>query len=127
MKKIIIALLITAFCSGIAFAQAKPVTGNDWLKVNKKARAQLVTNFLQEAKKQGVSISKDATFYCKKLDSLYTKKPNLLGEPVWKVLKTAIIMEYDWKEKGIDQDTIAKEWLGEKLYNKWTEKRAKLK
>lgn len=127
MKRIISALLISVFCSSVAFAQAKAVTGNDWLKVNNKTRLQLVANFLQEVKKQGVTVSKDALFYSKKLDSLYAKKPVLLSEPVWKVLKTAIIMEYDWKEKGINQDVVAKNWLGEKLYNKWKERLVKQK
>lgn len=123
MRKIISALLIIAFCAGLAFAQGKPVTGNDWLKVDKKARIQLAKDFIKDVKKQGVTISKDAPFYCKKLDRLYEKKPNLLSEPVWKVLKTAVIMEYDWKEKGVDKDTLAREWLGEKLYNKNKERR----
>jgi len=127
MKKIITALSITALCAGLAFAQTKPVTGNEWLKVNKKTRVQLVVNFIQDVKKQGVAISKDAFFYCDKLDRVYAKKPNLLTEPVWQVLKTAVIMEYDWKVAGKDPDTIAKEFLGEKLYLKNKERRERKK
>lgn len=125
MKKLIIALLLTAFCAGSAFAQDKPLTGNDYLKLNKSDRFKLVTSFINDVKKEGVTISKGATFYCKKLDSLYARKPNLLTEPAWKVLKTSMIMEYDWKVKGVDSDTLAKEWLGEKLYNKNKERRSK--
>ena len=36
MKKLIIALLIAALSAGIAFAQGNPITGNDWIKVDKK-------------------------------------------------------------------------------------------
>lgn len=122
MKKLIIALLITALSAGIAFAQAKPATGNDWMKVDKKTRIQLVKDFMKDVKKENVTISKDAKFYCQKLDKLYAKKPNLLTEPVWKVLKTAMIMECDWKVKGKDPDAIARDWLGEDLYNKWQKK-----
>ena len=122
MKKIIIALLITALSAGMAFAQGKPITGNDWLKVDKKSRIQLVTDFMKEVKKEGVTISKDIKFYCQKLDKLYAKKPNLLTEPVWKVLKTAMIMEYDWKVNGKSSDAIAKDWLGDDLYKKWQKK-----
>jgi len=125
MRKIVIALSIVILFTTLAFAQAKSVTGSDWLRVDKKTRTQLVANFIQDVKKEGVIISKDATFYCQRLDKLYARKPNLLNEPVWKVLKTSMIMEYDWKEKGVDQDKLAKEWLGEKLYNKNKERRAK--
>lgn len=125
MRKVIAALLIIVFSTGIVFAQAKPVTGNSWLKVDKKTRIQLVKDFVRDVKKQGVTVSKDAAFYCQKLDSLYAAKPSLLTEPVWKVLKTSMIMEYDWKEKGVDQDNLAREWLGEKLYDKNKERRIK--
>ena len=124
MKKIITALLLITFCAAFTHAQDRPVTGNEWLKVDKNARVQLVASFIQDMKKQGVVISKDAVFYCKKLDLVYAKKPNLLTEPVWKVLKTDIIMEYDWKVAGKDSDAIAKEWLSEKLYDKNKERRA---
>ena len=122
MKKIIIALLLITFCTFLAYAQDKAVTGNEWIKVNKKAHIQLVTDFMREMKKQDVTISKNATFYCQKLDKLYAKKPNLLSDPVWRVLKTAMIMECDWKVKGQDPDMVAKDWLGEDLYKKWQKK-----
>ena len=122
MRKLITALLITALSAGIAFAQGNPITGNDWIKVDKKTHIQLVTNFMKDVKKEGVTISKDVTFYCQKLDKLYAKKPNLLTEPVWKVLKTAMIMECDWKVKGENPDDTAKAWLGEDLYKKWQKK-----
>ena len=122
MKRVITALLIVALSAGIAFAQGKPVTGNEWLKVDKKIRVQLVTDFIQKMKKDGVTISKDATFYCKKLDKVYAKKPNLLPEPVWQVLEIAMVMECDWKVKGEDADATAKRLLGEELYKKWQKK-----
>lgn len=125
MKKIIAALLLIAFCASLSFAQNKPITGNEYLKLNKKDRVQLVTSFIKDIKKQGVIVSKGAIFYCQRLDNLYAKRPNLLTEPAWKVLKTAMIMEYDWKIKGVDSDILAKEWLGDKLYNKNKERRSK--
>lgn len=123
MKKIIIALLLAAFCSCFAYAQGQPATGNEWLKVDKKTRVQLVNSFMQDMKKEGVTISKGTVFYCKKLDRLYAKKPNLLTEPVWKVLKTAMIMEHDWSVQGQSPDVVAKNWLGEDLYAKWKAKK----
>lgn len=122
MSKIIAALLLVALCATFLYAQDKAATGSEWLKVSKKDGIQLVASFMQDMRKQGVTISKDAKFYCKKLDRLYERKPNLSSDPVWKVLKTAMIMERDWNVKGKDADTIAKEWLGEKLYKRWKEK-----
>lgn len=122
MKRLITALIFTSLCASLSYAQGAPVTGKEWLKVDKKARQQLVTSFIQDMRKEGVTISKDAAFYCKKLDSLYQKKPNLLAEPAWKILKTSMIMQCDWKVEGQDPDTIAKNWLGDKLYLKWKEK-----
>lgn len=123
MKRLIIALLLTIFCVSLAHAQqGAPVTGREWLKVDKKARGQLVTSFIQQMKTEGVTISKDPVFYCKKLDSLYAKKPNLVADPVWKVLKTAAIMQCDWSVKDKSADEIAKDWLGGELYKKWQKK-----
>lgn len=123
-EKFLTFILLTIFCAAIAHAQNMPVTGDEWLKVDKNSRVQLVISFIQDMRKEGVVISKDAAFYCKKLDMVYAKEPNLLAAPVWKVLKTAIIMEYDWMVEGRNPDAIAKEWLSEKVYNKNKERRA---
>ena len=32
------------------------------------------------------------------------------------VLKTLIIMEYDWTQKGVDKDQLARQFLGDALY-----------
>jgi hypothetical protein len=124
MKRLLTALLLTALCASFSYAQQNAPTGRDWQKFGQKTKEQLVSSFMQQMKKEGVTIKKSAVFYYKKLDSLYVKKPNLLPEPVWKVLKTAIIMERDWSVRGKDPDAVAKEWLGEKLYAKWKEKYA---
>ncbi len=50
MRKVIAALLIIVFSAGIVFAEAKPVTGVDWLKVDKKTRVQLVKDFVRDVK-----------------------------------------------------------------------------
>ena len=61
------------------------------------------------------------------LDNLYKKHPNLKTEEVGKTLKTMIIMQYDWEEKGVDKDTLARQWLGEELYQKNKARREKEK
>jgi hypothetical protein len=116
MKRIIIALLLTAFCAASGFAQNKTFTGKDWLALTKNDRLKLVSDFIRDVKKDGVMISNGATYYCKRMDGFYAKNPDVLKEPAGKILKTLMIMEYDWKIKGADSDTIAKSWLSEKLY-----------
>jgi hypothetical protein len=125
MKKVIAITLAVLLFTAPALAQGREVTGNEWLKVDQKSKLVLVNDFIKQMKAQGVTISKGAEFYCKKLDRVYTKKPNLVSEPVWKVLKTAIIMEYDWKQKGVDPDQLAKDWLGDEPYKKNKARRAK--
>lgn len=118
MKKILASILILVFFAGMALAQSNPITGNDWLKLNKKQRVQIVSDFIKTMRKEGVTISNSPAYYCQKLDALYIRKPNLKNEPAWRVLKTNMIMEYDWKVRGQSQDSIAREWLGEDLYRK---------
>lgn len=117
MKKIIIALLLIAFCATSTFAENKIFSGKDWLNSNKNTRKNLVSSFIQDMKKEGVTITKKPVFYCKRMDAFYAKNPNMEIEPAGKILKTLMIMEYDWKIKGTDSDTTAKNWLGDKTYS----------
>lgn len=116
MKKIIIALLLISFCATLGFAQNKTFTGKEWLTLTKKDRIKLVSDFITGVKKDGVIIAKSAAYYCQRMDTFYEKNPDVLKEPAGKILKTLMIMEYDWKIKGADSDTVAKSWLSEKLY-----------
>lgn len=116
MKRITIALLLIAFCATLGFAQNKTFTGKDWLALTKKDRLKLVSDFIRDVKKDGVIIAKGTTYYCQRMDTFYAKNPDVLKESAGKILKTLMIMEYDWKIRGADSDTIAKSWLSEKLY-----------
>ncbi len=40
------------------------------------------------------------------------KHPDFAKEALFTVLKTIIIMEYDWDKKGLDKDLLARKWLG---------------
>jgi hypothetical protein len=99
------------------FAAQGTFTGTDYLKLSKPQRVSTVKMFKEEAAKQGAVITKDPIFYCKKLDALYAKHPKMVNESFVKTLKTLIIMEYDWNQKGVDKDALAKQWLGDDLYN----------
>jgi hypothetical protein len=99
------------------FAAQGNFTGYDYLKLSKPQRVNTVKMFKEEAGKQGAIISKDPIFYCKKLDTFYAKNPKMANESFVKTLKTLIIMEYDWSQKGVDKDTLARQWLGDDLYN----------
>lgn len=118
MKKIFAVIMISILLvssSPAADSQA-PFTGSDYLKLTNRDRIQLVSVSIANVKKEGVTIKKAPVFYCQKLDSFYNTHPEYKKEAVGKVLKTLIIMEYDWAQKGVDKDTMAKEWLGDDVY-----------
>ena len=98
------------------FAAQGAFTGADYLRLDKPQRVKTVKMFKEEAGKQGSIISKDPIFYCKKLDTFYAKNPKMMNESFVKTLKTLIIMEYDWAQRGTDKDALARQWLGDDLY-----------
>lgn len=98
------------------FAAEAAFNGNDYLKLSKRQRVSTVSDLIQGAKKGGVIVKKDPVFYCRGLDSLYAKNPKMKSEPLVTVLKTLIIMEYDWDQKGVDKEKLARDWLGETSY-----------
>ncbi len=93
-------------------------TGNDWARLTKQEKTETIAAFITAAKKNGVTIKNLPAFYVSQLDAFYKKHPDLMNEKLGNVLKTLIVMEYDWEVKGLTKDTIAREWLGEALYNK---------
>ena len=135
MKKFLCAVTAILILSGsFAHAQSAPKStaepkkfdGNSWLMLSKRERANAVTAYIQEAKQRNIKIKISSTFYARKLDRFYAREA-LRSEPVEKVLKTAIVMEYDWAVPGKSKDEIAKSWLGEDLYTKNKAARAKQK
>ena len=116
-RRFAITLLAFIFMSSVVFvAHAKELTGNDYLKLSKKDRVAAVTSLINGAKSGGVTIKQSPVQYCKKLDAFYAKHPDMRGQQLATVLKTLIIMEYDWQEKGVDKDALARQWLGDKIY-----------
>ena len=114
----IISILIFSLFLGPLLAKAASFNGNDQEKMKNARKVEEVKVFIKALRSQGVIVKLDPVYYCKRLDRLYLKHPNLRKEEVAKTLKTLMIMEYDWEEKGVDKDALAKEWLGEELYNK---------
>jgi hypothetical protein len=108
--------VVAMLTSASLFAAQGTFTGYDYLKLGKPQRVNTVKMFKEEAGKQGTTINKDPIFYCKKLDAFYAKNPKMASESFVKTLKTLIIMEYDWAQKGTDKETLARQWLGDDLY-----------
>jgi len=121
IKKILLIMLSVVFvaaCSSTTFAKQKKVaTGESWLKLSDEKKMAVVSSFISRVENKGVVISKDPALYCERMDDFFAKHPDLRKEPAGKILKTLIIMEYDWTEKGVDKEALAKKWLGEDLYN----------
>ena len=122
IKRSVIFLFSIFICGGL---MASEFTGNDWVNMTKRQRLKSMKTFIKNAGSGGVTIKKDAVYYSRKLDAFYDAHQDLLTQPVSKTLKTLIIMEYDWRERGVDQDKQAKEWLGEDLYKANKERMSK--
>lgn len=114
--KILSIMIGLVFMVTNVFATETAFTGNDYLKLSKRQRVSEVSGLINNAKKGGVTIKKDPIFYCKGLDNLYAKNPKMRMEPLATVLKTIVIMEYDWSQKGVDKEKLARDWLGEASY-----------
>ena len=124
MKRIIALLIISIFL-GAGLVKAASFTGNDWMKMKNARKVEEVKAYIKTLCSQGVLVKLDPVYYCKRLDRLYGKHPNLKNKEVANTLKTLMIMEYDWEEKGVDKDALAKEWLGPELYEKNKKRRGK--
>jgi len=128
MKKSLIFLIGVISVSlflGAVVAKAAQFTGEHWTRMKNAQKVEEVKAYIKTLGSQGVVVKLDPVYYCKRLDRLYVKHPELKKEEVARTLKTLMIMEYDWEEKGIDKDVLAKEWLGEKLYEKNKARREK--
>jgi hypothetical protein len=128
MKSLICAVIAVMLVSSLAFAEtaAKKFDGNNWLALSKRDRAGAVTAYINAAKSKGIVIKNTPIFYAKKLDAFYARE-NMRTQPVENVLKTTMVMEYDWLAPGKTKDEIAKQWLGPDLYEKNKERRSKAK
>jgi len=118
MEKIIIAaLILTGFFSYACAEQSKPrFSGQDYLNLSRNQRADAIASFVEKSKLRGITIRKNETFYRDKMDIFYAEHPDFIEEALFVVLKTLIVMEYDWGQKGIDKDLLARKWLGKELY-----------
>jgi len=116
MKRFTVVVLTILSLAAYSSAAETVFTGNDYLKLSKKDRVSTVSNLISGAKKGGVAIKKTPVFYCKALDNAYAKQPKIKGEPLITILKTLMIMEYDWDQKGVDKEKLARDWLGDSSY-----------
>ena len=115
-RLITLALVSALTVSAVFAAETRAFTGNDYLRLTNKGRLDAVTALINDAKAGGVKIRKTPVSYCKKLDALYLSDPAMRDKPLATVLKTLIIMEYDWAEKGVNKEKLARQWLGDNVY-----------
>ncbi len=116
-KITVIVLIALLSCSSLFAAQSVPhFSGQDYLNLSRDQRADVIASFIEKSKLRGITIRKNETFYRDKLDIFYAEHPDFIEEALFVVLKTLIIMEYDWDKKGLDKDLLACKWLGEELY-----------
>lgn len=115
MKKTLAVVAILCIAT-TACAQQKTFTGADYLKLNEKQKITTVSKMINEAGAKGIAIQHPPKFYCEKLETFYGKAPTMKEEPFATVLKTLMIMEYDWDQVGVNKEDLAKRTLGEDLY-----------
>lgn len=113
-RRMVIVFIVMLTAASLFAAQT--FTGYDYLKLGKRQRVEMVKNAKSDLAKAGVTVKKEPKFYCKSLDAFYAKNPGMQKEDFAKILKMVIIMEYDWEQKGVDKDALAKQWLGEENY-----------
>jgi hypothetical protein len=113
-----IMLLSASIVNAQTAEKQKAFTASDWFNLSKPQRVQSIQSFIDAAKKKGVTIKKSPVFYAKQVDAFYERNVSLKEQPVGNVLKTVMIMEYDWDVKGTNKDDLAKTWLGEDVYKK---------
>lgn len=113
-----LAILMISSVSSLSFASQPYFSGQDYLNLSYQQRAEVIDSFIERGKDRGITITKGSFFYCRKLDIFYAKHPDFAKEALFTVLKTLIIMEYDWDKRGLDKDLLAQKRLGEDLNRK---------
>lgn len=113
-------LLVAAMASGASGATASGgmPTAGDYLAMSGKSRVSTVKALIEGAKEGGVKIRQTPISYCRKIDELLVRRPDMKGQSLAVVLKTIIVMDYDWDQKGVDKDQLARQFLGEEGYKK---------
>lgn len=126
MKKILSLTVITLLALSVISVVPAPAvtvstrqpTGTDYLALSKDGRVRIVTALIDGAKEGGVKIKQTPVTYCRKLDVLYARHPDMKSRDLALTLKTLIVMDYDWTQKGVDKDQLARQFLDESTYQK---------
>ena len=101
--------------SGINF-EASNFTGRDYQALPQDMKTGLVARFINAGYSEEVTIARGQLFYCGKLADSYARHPELENELFVDTLTTFIVMVYDWSEPGIDKEELARQYLGERVY-----------
>jgi len=116
MRIIAVCVVSLALMVSVACAKEQVFTGNEYLKLNAKQRIAVVSKMINNAGDAGIAIQYPPKFYCESLDAAYSRNPAMRPQPFAQVFKTLIIMEYDWDQRGVDKDELARRTLGEAAY-----------
>ena len=77
MKRYFAVIVFIFMLAVAAISEGAGYTGNDYLALSKAQRLDMMTRFKKNAAKRGVTITKLPLYYCKKLDNLYAKHPEM--------------------------------------------------
>lgn len=113
---LIVMVFLVSFTVFVNSASGAGFTGKDYLAKGNGERLKAVTTLVSDAKRGGVVIKQSPVSYCRKLDVFYIKHPDMKSQQLATVLKTLIVMEYDWDQAGVDKEELARKTLGDKTY-----------
>ena len=89
-------------------------TSRAWtLMVDADAKEAVVAYFLKDFRGKGIAVKKPAWYYVSLIDSMAQGSPEMLDQPLDRVLQVVAIIEYDF-ENGQDKDLLAYQILGSK-------------
>ncbi len=90
-------------------------TGEQYCNLLYEEQEKVAVLYLATLKECGITVKKGPEYYAGKLDEFYNDNPGLKKESCTLILKTLVIMEYDWAEPDCDRDLLARQWLGDEL------------
>ena len=81
------------------------------LIIDDEAKSAVVSAYIEQYRRQRVSINKSSVYYAGLIDALSQQSPEMLNQPFKQVLQILAILEYDFNN-GQDKDALALKVLG---------------
>ncbi len=83
------------------------------LMIDVEAKEAVVQYFLNDFQKKGIAVQKPAWYYVTLVDSAGEQSPDMLEQPLDRVLQVLAVLEYDF-DNGQNKDQMAYQVLGSK-------------